>query len=152
MGSPVLIVYLEISTSRIMSSLVTFLFLISFTLMPTHTAPPKIPEECHEENGVIECCWQEKNGDRHCTLERTFTPQPGECDEGNGFVKCCWQKRNGDRHCTLTNIFTPHGECLEEENGLLQCCRQESNGCKRCSVTDPDIKKIVFCPQADLLA
>merc|ERR1712098_824039 len=119
MGSPVLIVYLEISTSRIMSSLVTFLFLISFTLMPTHTAPPKIPEECHEENG---------------------------------FAKCCWQKRNGDRHCTLTNIFTPHGECLEEENGLLQCCWQESNGCKRCSVTDPDIKKNVFCPQADLLA
>merc|ERR1712025_467153 len=151
MGSPVLIVYLEISTSRIMSSLVTFLFLLSFTLMPTHTAPPKIPEECHEENGFAVCCTQEVDSERVCWVSITNT-EPGECHEENGVVKCCWQERNGDRHCTLTNTLTPHGECLEEENGLLQCCWQESNGCKRCSVTDPDIKKIVFCPQADLPA
>merc|ERR1712098_854374 len=151
MGSPVLIVYLEISTSRIMSSLVTFLFLISFTLMPTHTAPPKIPEECHEENGFAVCCTQEVDGERVCWVSITDT-EPGECHEENGVVKCCWQEKNGDRHCTLDRTFTPQaGEC-SEGNGFVKCCWQERNGDRHCTLTDPDIKKNVFCPQADLLA
>merc|ERR1712025_35547 len=133
MGTPVLIVYLEISTrrsiSRIMSSLVTFLLLLSFTLLPAHSAPSQPTEECHEENGFVKCCREDKQNWVIDCYHYNANTEPEECHEKNGFIVCCGQEKNGARYCYHYNTNTqplhsgptqPTDGC-HEENGVVKC-------------------------------